>query len=91
VTAERAFLAHLGGGCQVPIAGHATLARGEITVEGLVAWPDGSGIVRGRRAGAAADGEALGRALAEDLLSRGADRILEVLQDSREGPPGGGP
>ena len=79
VRAERAMNARLHGGCQVPIAGHAELQDGQLLLRGLVGKPDGGEIVRGEINGASADAEALGTRLAEDLLSRGADRILAEL------------
>jgi hydroxymethylbilane synthase len=84
VGAERAFLKRLGGGCQVPIAGHATLEGDRLHLRGLVAWPDGHALVRGEREGAAEDAEEIGRALAEELLARGAGRILDELQGAAE-------
>jgi hydroxymethylbilane synthase len=74
--AERAFLKGLGGGCLVPIAGLATLEREELSLAGLVASPDGKEIIKGRADGPAENAESIGLKLAEDLLRRGADRIL---------------
>jgi hydroxymethylbilane synthase len=85
VEAERGFLARIEGGCQVPIAGHATLAAGTVTVRALVAAVDGGRIVRGERSGPAASARALGEALAEDLLSRGADAILREAEGKTAG------
>jgi len=79
VMAERAFNHRLHGGCQVPIAGYAELEGDEIWLRGLVGEPDGSEIIRGEVRGPRAEAEALGVALADDLLSRGADRILREL------------
>jgi len=76
VSAERALNKRLAGGCQVPIAGYAILEDGEIWLRGLVGRPDGSEMLRAEVKGKAADAEALGIALAEDLLSQGADKIL---------------
>jgi hydroxymethylbilane synthase len=76
VEAERGFLARIEGGCQVPIAGHATLAGGKVTIRALVASLDGKRVIRGERTGAPADARALGVSLAEELLAKGADRIL---------------
>ena len=45
-TAERALLAGLGVGCRTPVAGHATLAEGRLTVRGLVGRPDASEMIR---------------------------------------------
>lgn len=76
VSAERALNKRLAGGCQVPIAGYALLENGEIWLRGLVGRPDGSEMLRAEVSGKAEDAEALGIALAEDLLSQGADKIL---------------
>jgi len=80
---ERAFNARLEGGCQVPIAGYAELVAtesgSELRIRGLVGAPDGSRIVRGERRGPATGPEALGIALAEDLLRDGADALLAAL------------
>ncbi|MBF0178208.1 MAG: hydroxymethylbilane synthase [Magnetococcales bacterium] len=80
VRAERAFLATLEGGCQVPIGGHARLDGQTLTLEGIVAGVTGSPMIRGRRQGSATDPEALGVALAQELLGRGARKILQELQ-----------
>jgi len=80
VTAERAFLGRLGGSCQTPIAAHAVHADGQLRLDGLVGRPDGSSILRDRRSGAPNDAEAIGVALAEELLGRGADEIIAACQ-----------
>jgi hydroxymethylbilane synthase len=82
VRAERAMNARLQGGCQVPIAGHAVLEEGRIVLRGLVGRPDGSEVIRGSISGRAEDAEALGIALADDLLGRGAGAILEEVYAS---------
>jgi len=79
VEAERAFLRRLEGGCQVPFAAHAEVERGRICLRGLVALPDGTRLVRGERQGEARDGHAIGTALAEELLGRGAREILQRI------------
>jgi hydroxymethylbilane synthase len=76
ITAERAMNRRLEGGCQVPIAGHAVLDDGTLTLRGLVGSPDGREMVRGEVSGPQRDAEALGIKLAEDLLARGAAAIL---------------
>jgi len=76
VTAERALLHRLEGGCQVPIAGHAVLAGDQLSLEGLVASVDGKTVIRERLEGVSRDAHALGVRLAERLLARGADKIL---------------
>lgn len=79
VKAERAFLKKLEGGCQVPIAAHARLAGELVTVDGLVGSESGDRIVKGSISGKAEEAEALGIALAEDILSRGAKEILDEV------------
>nr|WP_281432282.1 hydroxymethylbilane synthase [Desulfatitalea alkaliphila] len=80
ITAERAFLHRLEGGCQIPLAGHATLENDQLQLTGLVAELDGSRMVRATNRGAPDQAAALGRQLAETLLHRGAGEILERLQ-----------
>ncbi|MEK6302930.1 MAG: hydroxymethylbilane synthase [Acidobacteriota bacterium] len=75
-TAERAFLKGLGGGCLVPIGAHAEIDSGTLRLIGLVIKPDGSEAVRGERRSPSDDPESLGQQLAEELLIRGARRIL---------------
>jgi hydroxymethylbilane synthase len=79
VMAERALLHRLQGGCQVPIAAHATLTGSEVVLEGLVASVDGKEIIRDLVRGAVDDPGRLGIELAERLLARGADRILHAI------------
>lgn len=74
--AERAMNAALEGGCQVPIAGYAVLEDNELHLRGLVGDPDGSEVIRSEIRGPREQAEALGRQLGEDLLARGADKIL---------------
>jgi len=81
VRAERAFNARLEGGCQVPIGGHAVLQGDQLWLRGLVGAVDGSRIVRGEIRGPREQAEALGVALAEELLARGAREILQALYD----------
>lgn len=81
VTAERAFNERLNGGCQVPIAGHAELTGDRLRLRGLVAMPDGAEAVWGEVEGHAREARALGVTLADDLLSRGAERILKTLYE----------
>ena len=79
VRAERTLNARLHGGCQVPIAGHATLAEGRLHLRGLVGTPDGARVLRAEAEGPASDPEALGVAVAEELLRQGAGEILAAL------------
>ena len=74
--AERAMLLGLGGGCLVPIAGLARVSGSELRINGLVASPDGSNIIRGATDGRADNPEAVGSDMARALLERGAARLL---------------
>lgn len=88
VTAERGMNRRLEGGCQVPIAGFATLNERTLTMEGRVGEPDGSLLHKVSESlllepdhAATAQAEALGIALAERLLDMGAGEILARLSD----------
>jgi hydroxymethylbilane synthase len=70
LAAERAFLARLDGSCETPIAGLAQLDGDDLWLRGEILRPDGRRVISGDRRGKAADGPALGRALADDLLAR---------------------
>ncbi|MCX4189851.1 hydroxymethylbilane synthase [Methylophaga sp. OBS3] len=76
VRAERALNRRLQGGCQVPIGGYAILDNDKLWLRGLVGRPDGTEMLLDEINGDAKDAETLGLALAEKLLSRGADKIL---------------
>ncbi|MBF0457132.1 MAG: hydroxymethylbilane synthase [Nitrospirae bacterium] len=83
VRAERAFLKRLEGGCQVPIAAHATLiGEGKIHMVGLVGRVDGRVMIRGVIEGSS---ESIGVTLAEDLLRRGAGEILREVYEKNKG------
>jgi hydroxymethylbilane synthase len=80
VEAERALLARLEGGCQVPIAGHATLGDGRrLTLRGLIAGVRGERVLRDQLTGAPGEAADLGRRLAERLLGLGGDEILRAV------------
>ena len=79
VLAERALNHGLNGGCQVPIASHATIDGDTLHLRALVGEPDGSHIVSGEIRGSQTDAEKLGAALAGELLEKGAKAILDRL------------
>lgn len=81
VMAERALLAGLGGGCQVPIGAHAVSVNGNIRLTALVIDPLGTSSVLHRAAGS--DPEALGRETAQALLDKGARAILDQVYGLR--------
>lgn len=74
VTAERAFLARLGGGCDLPLAAHAVHEGGTVTVTGVLAAPDGTVVLRHRDRGP--DPGAVGVAVAEHLLASGGSWLM---------------
>ncbi|MCS6850137.1 MAG: hydroxymethylbilane synthase [Gemmataceae bacterium] len=76
VTAERAMLSALGGGCHVPIGGMATIDGDILTLRGCVLTADGQQRVDGSCSGSVGEAEAVGRRLAEQLLAQGAGRWL---------------
>jgi hydroxymethylbilane synthase len=76
-TCERALLNRLGGGCQVPIGAFAEMRDGKLHLEGIVAHPDGSKVLRESRDGD--DPVRLGESVGDTLLQRGGDAILDEV------------
>ena len=74
-SAEKAFMARIGGGCQVAVGAFARLDGDALSLLGMIGAPDGR-LVRGEQQGPAADPEGLGRALAEALLAEGGAALL---------------
>ena len=79
VTAERAFLLRLEGGCQVPIGGHATVDGDTVTLVGLIADVHGETILKEQLSGPADTAEEIGIALADTLLAAGGKAILDQV------------
>lgn len=78
--AERAFLARVEGGCQVPVGVYAVPASaGKLHVEAVIASLDGQRLYRDAVEGSAADAEAMGKELADKLLSMGGLAILHEI------------
>lgn len=80
VMAERALLARLEGGCQVPIGAYAVLDSGILHLEGLIASPDGSKVIRYEAEGDGGRARSLGQQVAEWLLANGGQEILDALR-----------
>ena len=76
--AERAFLARLGAGCHTAVAGHARPEGEALVLTGVVASPDGSTVLRASASGPASTGERLGLTVAEELLAKGAEALLDA-------------
>ena len=79
VVAERALNKRLNGGCQVPIACYAVLEGEQLWLRGLVGQPDGTVLLRAEGRAPAAEAEALGLQVAEELLAQGAEQILKAV------------
>ncbi|MFZ0311650.1 MAG: hydroxymethylbilane synthase [Candidatus Korobacteraceae bacterium] len=84
-TCERALLHKLGGGCQVPIGAFAEMREGMLHLTAIVARPDGSTILRETQSGSHA--VALGEAVGDNLLQRGATKILEEVYGANAAAP----
>ena len=78
VTAERALLRELEGGCQVPLGAWARLGAGGLLLEACVLSPDGKEHLRREQSGSPGDAERIGKRLGQILLEAGADRILRL-------------
>ncbi|MFZ0981320.1 MAG: hydroxymethylbilane synthase [Candidatus Acidiferrales bacterium] len=78
VTAERALLRELQGGCQVPLGAWGRMRKGELHLEAAVFSATGSESVRFDEAGSPAEAEAIGIRLAQILIDAGADKILRL-------------
>jgi len=79
VTAERAVLAALGGGCQVPIGAYATVEHDRIQLQAVIVSPDGSQVIGLKANGASSDAAIIGHALGNQLLAEGGRQILEAV------------
>jgi hydroxymethylbilane synthase len=79
VLAERAMSRALAGSCQVPLGGFAEVTGDKLRMRGFVATPDGTRLLRAEQTGSVNDPEALGDAVAQDLLAQGAGEILAAL------------
>lgn len=87
VRAERAFLAALEGGCQVPIGANARVEEGQLVLHGLIADLRGEKVLRDTRVVDPSDPEDSGRALAAELRRHGAGEILREVRAATPPPP----
>ncbi len=78
VSAERAMTRTLGGSCQVPIAAYATLNKEKLSLEGLVGRASDGETVRGYASGPMSEPDKLGQQVADMLVARGADALLDL-------------
>ena len=83
IIAERALLAALQGGCQVPLGAWARMERGELVMEAAVCSVDGQRYVRQKVTGQPAQAAELGQQMAQLLVENGARDILEEVNRAR--------
>jgi len=81
LTAERAVVTALGGGCQLPLGAVAVHDRGSLSVHAVVAWPDGSRAIRRTLKGPTEHAHVLGSKLADQLIAAGAADILSAVRN----------
>jgi hydroxymethylbilane synthase len=79
VTGERAFLARLEGGCQVPVAALGRLEEGSLALEALISDVEGRELLQDRLTGTPEEAASMGRRLADLLLDRGGRQILQAI------------
>lgn len=79
VSAERAFLREVEGGCQIPIGVYGRMENAKLLLEAVIASPDGASAIREKTEGNAADAARLGRELACRMLDAGGRRLLNCI------------
>lgn len=84
IIAERALLAAMQGGCQVPLGAWARMERGELVMEACVCSVDGVQYIKERTSGAAENATQIGQQLAKQLLDAGAMEILQAVGRQRD-------
>lgn len=84
ITAERAFLRRLEGGCQIPIGVLGMVENGKLQLRGVIASLDGKKVIRSELSGQPEEAEEVGRQLAENMLAAGADVILAEVRGKSE-------
>ena len=77
---ERAFLAALQGGCQVPIGAYTEVKDGRLSLEGLIASPNGERVIRNKISGPIDRSVKIGEELGKMLLDMGGKEILESIR-----------
>jgi len=79
ITAERSFLRALGGGCRLPIAAYGEVEGLNLTLEGLVAAPQGTSVIRDRVRGTIGEAEELGKRLTDLIMEKGGKKLLQLV------------
>lgn len=78
VSAERSYLRALGGGCRLPIAAYGLIEKQRLTLEGLLAAPNGSNVIRDKVWGEPGEAEEMGRNLADMIMEKGGRKLLDL-------------
>ncbi|MBN1572067.1 MAG: hydroxymethylbilane synthase [Deltaproteobacteria bacterium] len=81
VLAERALVRTLGATCRSAVGGYARIVDGRLMLKGRVLSPDGRDMLEGEASGEMEDGAEIGRELGEELLGRGAGRLLDMAPE----------
>ncbi len=81
VSAERAFLKRLEGGCQIPSGCYTQMKKGSMVIYGFIAATDGSRYIKDQIEGPAEKGEELGKELADILLEKGGREVLRQIRE----------
>lgn len=89
IVAERALMAKLEGGCQVPVGGHARMEKGLLALHAVVGSLEGEKIINTYDTGDPDKPDELGRRLADQLINMGAREILDAIRGEEECPPTG--
>lgn len=84
--AERAFLKTLEGGCSIPSFGYACMEGPLVTMKAGIISLDGKEIIKIKRSAIVEEGKDLGKAIANEVLSKGGDRILSEIRRKMAGP-----
>ena len=84
VSAERALLAELEGGCQIPLGAWASIEAGFLSLDACVVSPDGADYLRLSRFGGMQAAETIGKKLGEEFRAAGADRILQLARPTAQ-------
>ena len=85
VTAERAFLRVLGGGCRAPVAALGVVKGNKLRLEGMVASISGQKVLRASEEGSAMSAEEIGARLAEKMMGMGAAEIIAEARSHEKG------
>ena len=85
ITAERAFLHALGGGCRAPVAALGVVSGNKLRLEGMVASISGQKMLRALEEGSAVSAEEIGAKLAEKMMGMGAVEIIAEARRNEEG------